>query len=270
MHSPSDNTPHMPYSEGVPKILVVDDDSTVRGVVADYLKASGMDVEQASDGVRGLEMARAGHYDLVVLDVMLPHIDGLEIFRRLRHDNVDSRVVMLTARGEESDRILGLELGADDYLTKPFSPRELVLRVQAVLRRSVTTEAEDVADTDRQIVVDGDLSVDVTAGKAMRDGKVLSLALREYDLLAYFITHPDVVFSREQLMAAVWGSQYGDLSTVTVHVRRLRGKIEADPSQPSRLVTVWGRGYRWEPAADRTNPPVGDTTAHGDTRIGRQ
>ncbi|OKL50674.1 DNA-binding response regulator [Boudabousia marimammalium] len=243
----------MEYDGGVPKILVVDDDSTVRGVVADYLKASGMEVDQASDGLQGLEMARTGGYDLLVLDLMLPHIDGLEVFRRLRQSQVNSAVVMLTARGEEADRILGFELGADDYLTKPFSPRELVLRIQSVLRRGRGAEDEQSAEETRQIVEDGDLALDLKAGKASRDGQPLGLTLREHDLLAFLVTHPNEVFSREKLMVEVWGSEYGDPSTVTVHVRRLRGKIEADASAPKRLVTVWGRGYRWEPAETPEN-----------------
>ena len=259
MHSPSakpdflNETAPMSYSEAVPKILVVDDDSTVRGVLADYLTAVGMEVTQAADGAKGLELARSGNFALMVLDLMLPHIDGLEVYRRLRRENVDIRVVMLTARGEESDRILGLELGADDYLTKPFSPRELVLRVQSVLRRAPEAGSNSTRDeaAEKRVVDDGDLSLNLTSGKATKAGELLNLTLREYDLLAHLVTHPDQVFSRDQLMNAVWGSSYGDHSTVTVHVRRLREKIEPDPSQPTRLVTVWGRGYRWEPDTNR-------------------
>ncbi|MBV7363952.1 response regulator transcription factor [Actinomycetaceae bacterium TAE3-ERU4] len=259
MHSPLDKpvfpgaTLLMPYSEGVPKILVVDDDSTVRGVVADYLTAVGMQVTQAGDGAKALELARSGEYSLMVLDLMLPYIDGLEVFRRLRNENIDIRVVILSARGEESDRILGLELGADDYLTKPFSPRELVLRVQSVLRRTYEMNLSSTRNegTQRKLVVDGDLSLDLTSNKVTKSTRPLVLTSREYDLLAYLVTHPDQVFSRDQLMNAVWGSTYGDHSTVTVHVRRLREKIEPDPAQPTRLVTVWGRGYRWEPDPER-------------------
>lgn len=236
MPSPSDDL----YPGAVPRILIVDDDPTVRGVVADYLRAAGYAVAEAGDGACGLQMARGGDVDLVVLDLMLPGLDGLEVCRRLRAADLHVPVIMLTAKDSESDRILGLELGADDYLTKPFSPRELVLRAQAVLRRG--TEAQG-----REVIVDGDLTVDMTSRKATLAGRPLALTLREFDLLAHLIHHPDEVLSRDDLMGAVWGWEHGDASTVTVHVRRLRGKIERDASQPTRLVTVWGRGYRWEP-----------------------
>ena len=236
MPSPSDDL----YPGAVPRILIVDDDPTVRGVVADYLRAAGYAVAEAGDGACGLQMARGGDVDLVVLDLMLPGLDGLEVCRRLRAADLHVPVIMLTAKDSESDRILGLELGADDYLTKPFSPRELVLRAQAVLRRG--TEAQG-----REVIVDGDLTVDMTSRKATLAGQPLALTLREFDLLAHLIHHPDEVLSRDDLMGAVWGWEHGDASTVTVHVRRLRGKIERDASQPTRLVTVWGRGYRWEP-----------------------
>lgn len=227
----------------VAKILVVDDDDTVRGVVSDYLRAAGMQVVTCDDGIDALTSAARTDFDLIVLDLMLPGIDGLEVHRRLRRDGNRAAVIMLTAKTSESDRILGLENGADDYLTKPFSARELVLRVESVLRR---TEAA-TSRPDRQVVTDGELRLDLTARKAFMGGQPLELTLREYDLLAHLVTHPDQVMSREELMGRVWGWEYGDQSTVTVHVRRLRGKIEQDPSTPRRLVTVWGRGYRWEP-----------------------
>lgn len=227
--------------DAMARILIVDDDSTVRQVVADYLRAAGYDVTEASDGPSGLATLTSG-VELAVLDVMLPGFDGLELFRRARAAGVDTPVIMLTAKGSETDRILGLESGADDYLAKPFSPRELVLRVQAVLRRGAP-------DGGPRTVTDGDLVVDLGARKVCLAGRRLELTLREFDLLAHLVTHPDTVISRDALMAAVWGWEYGDASTVTVHVRRLREKIEPDPSRPSRLVTVWGRGYRWEPAA---------------------
>lgn len=231
------------YPDHVARILVVDDDATVRGVVVDYLHAAGHEVDQAGDGQSGLAAALDPGVDLVILDLMLPGLDGLEVFRRLRSGGVEAPVIMLTAKDSESDRILGLELGADDYLTKPFSPRELVLRVGSVLRRAVPPSA------DGGEIVDGDLRVDLAARKATLRGEQLVLTLREFDLLAYLITHPDRVVSRDDLMGAVWDWQHGDSATVTVHVRRLRGKIEDDPSEPTRLVTVWGRGYRWEPAS---------------------
>lgn len=234
MRSPSADD----YAEQMAQILVVDDDPTVRGVVADYLRAAGYEVVEAIDGPSGLAAAEAA--DLVVLDLMLPKLDGLEVFRRLRSTGSRVPVIMLTAKDSEADRILGLELGADDYLTKPFSPRELVLRVQSVLRRA--GNAPDSGE-----LVDGPLTIDLTSRKASLRGTPISLTLREFDLLAHFVSHPDQVFSREELMQAVWGWRFGDAATVTVHVRRLRGKVEDDPSSPTKLVTVWGRGYRWEP-----------------------
>ena len=235
MPSPSDE----PYPETVSRILLVDDDPTVRGVVSDYLRAAGHDVTEVGDGPTALQ--RGVEQDLIILDLMLPGIDGLEVFRRLRAGGVQAPVIMLTAKAAEADRVLGLELGADDYLAKPFSPRELVLRVAAVLRRNQPTPPG------REILTDGDLSLDLTAQKVTRDGVLLMLTIREFDLLVHLVSHPDQVFSRDELMRAVWGWEVGDASTVTVHVRRLRGKVEPDPQHPTRLVTVWGRGYRWEP-----------------------
>ena len=226
------------YAERVASVLLVDDDPTVRGVVCDYLRAAGHLVIEVEDGHAAL--ARAGECDLIILDLMLPGIDGHEVFRRLRAGGVEVPVIMLTAKGSEADRVLGLKLGADDYLAKPFSPRELVLRVASLLRRSQPPAPE------REIVTDGNLTLDLTAQKATLDDVPLALTFREFDLLAHLVTHPDHLFSREELMRAVWGWEVGDASTVTVHVRRLRGKIEADPQNPTRLVTVWGRGYRWE------------------------
>lgn len=224
------------------KVLVVDDDQTIRGVVTDYLKAAGLEVAQCGDGAEAVQLATAENFDLIVLDLMLPRIDGLEVFRRVRAAGRQTPVIMLTAKSGEADRILGLETGADDYLTKPFSPRELVLRVQSILRRT-STEAGGPA---REEVIDGNLRLDLTARRAFLDGEELSLTLREYDLLAFLMINPEQVFSRDQLMGQVWGWDHGDSSTVTVHVRRLRAKIEANLDQPLRLVTVWGRGYRWE------------------------
>lgn len=225
-------------------VLVVDDDATVRGVVSDYLRAEGYTVSECADGVDALLLASREQLDLVVLDLMLPGLDGLEVFRRLRRTGDRTPVIMLTAKGGEADRILGLELGADDYVAKPFSVRELVLRVQSVLRRAADAEPDAPK---RQVVTDGDLTLDLTARKVTKGGRDLDLALREYDLLAFLVTHPEVVFSREELMREVWGWEFGDSATVTAHVRRVRGKVEADPSAPQRLVTVWGHGYRWEP-----------------------
>jgi DNA-binding response OmpR family regulator len=221
-------------------VLVVDDDPTVREVVVSYLRAADHEVVEAADGETALERQAEAPHDLVVLDLMLPGIDGLEVCRRLRADG-ETPVIMLTALGEETDRVLGLEMGADDYVTKPFSPRELALRVDSVLRR-VTTPV-----TPKRLV-DGDLVVDEARHEALRDGEVLALTTREFDLLRFFLANPGTAYSREQLLEQVWGWSFGDQSTVTVHVRRLREKVEPDPTRPVRLCTVWGVGYRWEAA----------------------
>jgi two-component system response regulator ResD len=228
----------------MPRVLVVDDDPTVSDVVGRYLASAGYEVDAAGDGVSALEKAAAAPPDLVVLDLLLPGIDGLEVCRRLRLDSAVP-VVMLTALGEESDRVLGLETGADDYVTKPFSPRELVLRVQSVLRRAAAPVAA-VTDVPRLVQL-GDLEIDLGARVARRGDRQLNLTLREFDLLEFLLRHPRTAFTRAELLEKVWGWTFGDQSTVTVHVRRLREKIEHDPSQPAVLVTVWGVGYRLEP-----------------------
>jgi DNA-binding response OmpR family regulator len=224
------------------RVLVVDDDETVRDVVRRYLEAGGYDVEVAGDGMTGLRVFGEWRPDLVVLDVMMPGINGLEVCRRLRQAG-QVPVVLLTALGEEEDRIAGLTLGADDYVTKPFSPRELALRVASVLRRVRMPRPEP----DVKELSDGDLQLWLDARQAELGGIELSLTTREFDLLAFFVTHPGVAFSRTDLLEKVWGWEFGDQSTVTVHVRRLREKIEADPAKPVRVATVWGVGYRYDP-----------------------
>ncbi|WP_329285010.1 response regulator transcription factor [Streptomyces sp. NBC_00691] len=225
------------------RILVVDDDPTVAEVVTGYLERAGRVVEHAADGPDALRRAAERWPDLVVLDLMLPGLDGLEVCRRLRATG-PVPVIMLTARGDEEDRITGLEVGADDYVIKPFSPRELVLRVESVLRRTRTTAGT------ASVLRSGDLVVDPATRRATRSGSELALTLREFDLLVYFLTHPRAAHSREELMRRVWGWDFGDLSTVTVHVRRLRAKIEDDPARPRLIETVWGVGYRFEPGPD--------------------
>jgi DNA-binding response OmpR family regulator len=221
------------------RLLVVDDDPTVSDVVRRYLERAGYTVALAADGPTALHQFARDRPDLVVLDLMLPGIDGLEVCRRLRATAPDLPVVMLTALGEEADRVLGLELGADDYVTKPFSPRELVLRIQSVLRRATPP-------TDPGTLTDGDLELDVARRVARLRGAELALTVREFDLLAHLMRNPGKAFRRTELLEAVWGWTFGDHSTVTVHVRRLREKIEDDPAQPRRIVTVWGVGYRYE------------------------
>jgi DNA-binding response OmpR family regulator len=178
--------------------------------------------------------------------VMLPGIDGLEAMRRMRQDDPALPVILLTARTAEEDRVLGLEVGADDYVVKPFSARELVLRVQGVLRRVVADRAGAPASGPAAPLRDGDLCLDLDGRTASIGGRPLSLTARELDLLGYLLRHPGVVVSRAQLMREVWGWDFGDDSTVTVHVRRLRNKVEVDPASPTRIVTVWGAGYRWD------------------------
>jgi DNA-binding response OmpR family regulator len=225
------------------RVLVVDDDPTVSDVVRRYLERAEFEVTLTADGSAALAEVAARRPDLVVLDLMLPGIDGLEVCRRLRAADPNLPVVMLTALGEEDDRVVGLSLGADDYVTKPFSPRELVLRVQSVLRR-----ASRPAEPAGELFTDGDLTVDVGRRVARMGGAELALTVREFDLLVFFMRHPGRAFRRSELLEAVWGWTFGDQSTVTVHVRRLREKIEPDPAVPTRVVTVWGVGYRYEPA----------------------
>ena len=223
------------------RVLVVDDDLTVRDVVRRYLELGGHQVSLADNGEDALRWIAEHEPDLVVLDLMLPGMDGLEVCRRLRERSAIP-VVMLTALGEEENRIAGLQLGADDYVTKPFSPRELALRVSSVLRRARTPATQ----SGPRELIDGDLAPDVAAHKASLRGSELSLTTREFDLLTFLMSHPGEAFTREQLLERVWGWNFGDQSTVTVHVRRLREKIETTPATPKRIVTVWGVGYRYE------------------------
>ena len=227
-----------------PRILVVEDDLTVSEVVTRYLEREGFVVDVAYDGAVALERALADPPELVVLDLMIPSLDGFEVCRRLRA-TAPVPVIMLTARGEEADRIVGLELGADDYVSKPFSPRELTARIKAVLRRAGGSVA--TAGDQPTTLKAGGLEVDTVAHEAWRDGELVSLTSREFDLLVHFMRNPRRAFRREQLLEQVWGFAYGDTSTVTVHVRRLREKVEPDPADPRHVCTVWGVGYRFEP-----------------------
>jgi DNA-binding response OmpR family regulator len=229
--------------EAPTRVLVVDDDATVSEVVARYLQREGFVVETVADGRTALDRALSEPPDLVVLDLMLPGIDGLEICRRLRA-LAPVPIVILTARGQENDRIIGLDLGADDYVAKPFSTKELVARIRAVLRRARGPLAAAAPGSH----VDGDLEVDIAARQARLRGEVVALTAREFELLAFLVRHPRQAFRREEILEQVWGYRYGDTSTVTVHVRRLREKVEPDPANPVRIATVWGVGYRWEGA----------------------
>ena len=223
------------------RVLVVDDEPMVREVLERYLEKEGFVVSTAADGAAALDAFEAERPELVLLDLMLPGIDGLEVFRRIR-EGAKTPVIMLTAKGEETDRVVGLELGADDYVTKPFSPREVVARVRAVLRRvGGAGPAPDV-------IVVGELEIEGPRREVRRGGEPLKVTRKEFDLLFLLASNPGVTFSRTQLLEEVWDFAWdGDTNTVTVHVRRLREKIEEDPSDPKHLVTVWGVGYRFDP-----------------------
>jgi DNA-binding response OmpR family regulator len=225
-------------------ILVVDDEPTIAEVVARYLTRAGYETRTAEDGPSAVSAATLRRPDLVVLDIMLPGFDGLEVMRRI-HEDADERVpvILLTAKGEESDRLIGLRQGADDYVVKPFSPLELVARVDAVLRR-----IDQGSDNEEPLRID-ELEVDPVTRRVVASGREVELTAREFDLLQFLASHPNQVFSRDQLMERVWQfAFYTDTTTVTVHVRRLRAKIEADPSNPRWIETVWGVGYRFRSA----------------------
>ncbi len=225
-------------------VLVVDDEPTIVEVVARYMERAGYATHEAADGSEALRLAELHRPDLVVLDVMLPEVDGIEVLRRLREGPAQgTAVILLTARGEESDRLVGLRHGADDYVVKPFSPAELVARVDAVLRRT-----SPPLEADPEPIVHGPLRIDPAGRTADLDGADLSLTQREFDLLAFLAAHPGRVYSRDQLMDSVWDYPFfTDASTVTVHIRRLRAKLGDDPSAPRFIETVWGVGYRLKP-----------------------
>ena len=232
------------------KILVVDDERTIREVVRRYLELEGYAVTEAETGPQALSIVQDSRPDLIVLDIMLPGVDGFSITRRLRANadysplsiDGDIPIILLTARTNEVDRVAGLELGADDYVTKPFSPRELVARVKAVLRRTTASEVESESPVEF-----GGLSLDPRSRSVTVDSRDVSLTAKEFDLLFFLLRHPRQVFTRQQLLDRVWGYEfYGDESTVTVHVRRLREKLEENPSKPVYIQTVWGVGYKFE------------------------
>jgi DNA-binding response OmpR family regulator len=225
------------------RVLVVDDEPIVSEVVQRYLIREGYQVQVAADGRAALKEARDGAPDLVVLDLMLPEVDGLEVCRQLRAES-SVPIIMLTAKGEDSDKILGLGLGADDYLTKPFSPGELIARVKAVLRRTQAAVPALPGD----VVRIGGLRINPGGRAVERDGEPLHLTAKEFDLLYFLAKSPGQVFTREQLLDNVWDFEwYGDPSTVTVHIRRLREKIEPNPVRPRYVKTVWGVGYKLDP-----------------------
>jgi DNA-binding response OmpR family regulator len=245
MPSPSDKRPSA--QAAAPKsatVLVVDDEPTIVEIVGRYMERAGFETYTAADGYQALDAATDHRPDLVVLDVMLPGIDGIEVMERLQErEGPPIAVILLTARGEESDRLVGLRHGADDYVVKPFSPAELVARVEAVLRRTAPSRTED-----QPPIVHGPLRVEPASRRVFLDGEEIMLTMREFDLLAFFAENPGRVFSRDQLMESVWGEPwFDDTSTVTVHVRRLRAKLDDDPAAPRFIETVWGVGYRFKP-----------------------
>ena len=230
------------------KILVVEDDATLLGVLKYNLTKEGYNVVTAGDGLQGIEVARSQKPDLIILDLMLPKMDGFEVCRILRKEMIVP-IIMLTARIEEVDKIVGLELGADDYLTKPFSMRELLARVRAMLRRTemVKQEADKTDAVVPQTIHASDIEIDLSRHVMLRSGKPLELTPKEFDLLVFLVRNRGQVFSREALLQKVWGYDFaGDTRTVDVHIRWLRQKIETDPNKPERLATVRGVGYKFE------------------------
>jgi DNA-binding response OmpR family regulator len=224
------------------RILVVDDEKIVTEVVERYLQREGYEVKIAYDGVQALKIAREWKPHLVILDLMLPEIDGLDVCRQLRQDS-PVPIIMLTAKGEETDRIIGLELGADDYIVKPFSPREVVARVKSVLRRTTDSKTQERNGLLRY----GDLVIDPKSREVTINERNINLTGREFDLLFFLASHPNQVFTREELMNQVWDYSYSaEYGTITVHIRRLRAKIEADPLKPKLIKTLWGVGYKFE------------------------
>ncbi len=227
------------------RVLIVDDESSVREVLGQYLGLEGFDVLAAADGAAALQMFQRTPPDLMILDLMLPSVDGIEVCRRVRAVSAVP-IVMLTARGEEADKIEGFRAGTDDYVTKPFSPREVVMRVQAIVRRLRATDVPAMVLDDTVHV--GSLVIRPRLRRVEREGVPLELTTKEFDLLHFLASHPREVFTRQHLLDRVWDySYYGDSGTVTVHIRRLREKIEADPARPRHVKTVWGVGYKFEP-----------------------
>ncbi len=230
------------------KLLVVDDEERIRRLLNMYLTREGYEVEEAVDGAEALEKALVNTYDCILLDLMMPEKDGLEVLEELREKKIMTPVMMLTAKGEESDRVTGFESGADDYIVKPFSPREVVLRVKAILRRSVTFPGATSSSTSKDLVVFPQLTIDHDAHRVTADGEEVGLTPKEYELLYFLAKSPDKVFDREQLLKEVWHYEFfGDLRTVDTHVKRLREKLNRVSEQAAKMiVTVWGVGYKFE------------------------
>ena len=229
-------------------LLVVDDEERIRRLLNMYLTREGYEVEEASDGAEALEKALITNYDCILLDLMMPEKDGLEVMAELREQKNTTPVIMLTAKGEEADRVTGFESGADDYIVKPFSPREVVLRVKAILRRSVSFHGATSPSASKDLVVFPQLTIDHDAHRVTADGEEVSLTPKEYELLYFLAKAPDKVFDREQLLKEVWHYEFfGDLRTVDTHVKRLREKLSRVSERAAKMiVTVWGVGYKFE------------------------
>lgn len=226
-------------------ILIVEDEQNINDILAFTFSKEGYKTISAYDGIKGYEMAMNDNPDLILLDVMLPGMDGMEVCRKIR-DKSDVPIIMLTAREDEVDKVLGLELGADDYITKPYSVRELTARVKANLRRSAVKK-EDIKPENKNVITSGDLTINIERYEVMKNGTVIDITLREFELLKFLATQPDKIFSREKLLENVWGYEYyGDVRTVDVTVRRLREKIEDDPSMPKYIITKRGVGYYFD------------------------
>ncbi|ARD49424.1 MULTISPECIES: response regulator transcription factor [unclassified Sporosarcina] len=230
------------------KLLVVDDEDRIRRLLNMYLSREGYEIDEAVDGAEALEKAFTEQYDCILLDVMMPEKDGLEVLAELRENKLMTPVILLTAKGEEADRVGGFESGADDYIVKPFSPREVVLRVKAMLRRSVSFPNVSSNTTSKDLVVFPQLTIDHDAHRVTAEGKEVNLTPKEYELLYFLAKSPDKVFDREQLLKEVWHYEFfGDLRTVDTHVKRLREKLSRVSEKAAKMiVTVWGVGYKFE------------------------
>jgi len=230
-------------------LLIVEDEKSIMDILSFNLKREGYKTIEAMDGEKGLELARSDNPDLILLDVMLPKLDGFEVCRKLRQEGATTPVIMLTAREEETDKVLGLELGADDYITKPFSMRELLARIKANIRRSRMDEAVSGPRRDGDVITAGDLRIDLSRLEVLKKGKPVDLTQREFELIRFLASSPNKVFSREELMEKVWNyDYYGDIRTVDVTVRRLREKVEDNPADPRYIVTRRGAGYMFTEA----------------------
>ncbi|WP_347549805.1 response regulator transcription factor [Pseudalkalibacillus hwajinpoensis] len=229
------------------RILVVDDEERIRKLLRMYLERENYEIEEAENGEEALDIATEDDFDLILLDLMLPGMDGIEVCQKMREQKA-TPVIMLTAKGEEANRVQGFEVGADDYITKPFSPREVVLRVKALLRRSSTTKFLQTETTTKNVIVYPFLTIDHDAHRVLAEDQVINLTPKEYELLYYLAKAPDKVFSREELLKDVWNYEFfGDLRTVDTHVKRLREKLnKVSPNAAAMISTVWGVGYKFE------------------------